>query len=57
MRRKVVISELQCLKCGQKFPIPRMLSSRRKGGHVKDLWCIKCEENTKHIEQEQKKYN
>lgn len=57
MVRKVVISDLKCINCGQNFPIPRKVSNRRRGGHLKDIYCVWCKRKTKHIEKEPTKYN
>jgi len=54
--RRTKISNLQCSVCGQNFPLPRRKSKLRKGGHIKDLWCVRCEKSTKHLEDHPKKY-
>lgn len=36
------ISDCLCPECGNKFPIPRRKSCRRKNGHKKVIWCPFC---------------
>lgn len=42
-KRKVrVISNLICPECGLNFPLPRTHGEKRKNGHIKDVYCPKC---------------
>ncbi len=41
---------LRCSKCGTEQAIWRRTGRRRKRGHIKHLWCIKCKEHTPHTE-------
>lgn len=50
MYKRGLISWLKCSECGEWFPIPRRESEKRKRGHIKDLWCVKCKKITPHIE-------
>lgn len=43
------ISSCVCIKCGNKFPIPRPKRSRKKG-HIKSIYCPFCQELTYHYE-------
>ncbi len=45
-----VLSDLICSNCGNKMTISREVKSQREKYHIKDLYCIKCKEVTKHIE-------
>jgi len=47
--RKTRISDFYCTQCNNKFPLPRTGRQREKG-HLKDLFCPKCHEVTKHLE-------
>lgn len=38
------------MECGMVFPIARPVSKKRSDGHIKDLYCPKCNKITKHIE-------
>ena len=44
------LSDLVCTSCGNVFTIPRSHSLNRKIGHIKDLWCYRCNCVTKHYE-------
>jgi Fe2+ or Zn2+ uptake regulation protein len=46
-RNDIYISKLVCTECGEMFPIPRRHSKRREKGHIKDIWCFKCNKITK----------
>ena len=57
---------VECPQCGSRYPVYRMhskLTRKPKGyykeGHIKDLYCFKCKEITKHRElsKEEVKYN
>ena len=48
--RDPVLSLLVCRQCQTPFPIMRRLSRRRPVGHIKDLWCWRCQAVTPHIE-------
>lgn len=51
MKRAIMIqTRLVCPKCGNIQIIFRKIVRRKKYGHIKDLWCFKCKEVTKHIE-------
>ncbi len=42
-KRKVrVISNFICPECGLNFPLPRTHGEQRKNGHIKDVYCPKC---------------
>ncbi len=50
MQNKTFLTDLVCTGCGNVAQIRRK-SKRLKGvGHIKDLWCYKCEMVTKHFE-------
>lgn len=43
-KRKVrVISDFICPECGLDFPLPRIHGKQRKNGHIKDIYCPKCD--------------
>ncbi len=50
MRKATEIHDFQCLQCNHVFPLARKCKRRKKVGHIKDLYCFKCKEITKHIE-------
>lgn len=41
---------LVCAKCGTESQIWRKSSRRKKRGHIKHMWCHKCQSVTAHIE-------
>jgi hypothetical protein len=47
---QTMISRLRCSRCGSVFPIHRQWSNRRKNGHVKTVWCVRCKARTQHLE-------
>ena len=49
-KSRMYISYLKCKICGFRFPIPRKRHKRRETNHIKDLWCVVCNERTPHIE-------
>ncbi len=51
MKKSVAdMTNLICLECGSAFPLFRRTNRQKTTGHIKDLWCIKCEKITKHYE-------
>lgn len=40
----------RCLDCQTEIPLQRMKNKRRSVGHIKDIYCIKCNTITKHEE-------
>lgn len=52
------ISKFYCTKCGREgIPIPRKTARKREEGHLKNLYCIYCKEETNHIEIRQDEAN
>lgn len=50
-RQATVLSEFYCTKCGNKgIPIMRKKGQEREAGHLKKLFCLKCQEETNHVE-------
>ena len=44
-------NEFRCSQCGSKgIPIVRRAGSCREAGHLKKLWCLKCNKETNHVE-------
>ena len=41
---------LECRRCGHRAVIWRKRSRLKEPGHVKHLWCAKCEDRTPHVE-------
>lgn len=51
MRGNTLKSEFYCCKCGQRgIPIQRSRARTREKGHIKDLYCVHCNQVTQHIE-------
>ena len=50
MKKAVMRKYLRCSECDAVMPIYRRKSSNRPNGHIKDLWCYKCKNETKHVE-------
>lgn len=47
------ISTFTCPECGMRIPLPRFKSYKRKRGHIKDLYCPKCNKVQKTTEQKE----
>lgn len=44
-------NDFYCVKCGNKgIPIARKKGQEREAGHLKKLYCLKCKEETNHVE-------
>lgn len=41
---------LKCEVCGNEQTIRRKASKKKKRGHIKHLWCVKCNKKTPHVE-------
>lgn len=51
MGKLIVGEEFYCCKCGNKgIPIVRVIGRERGAGHLKKLWCLKCNEEVNHAE-------
>ena len=48
--RKTVAKELECVKCGQKLTLHRLMSRNKHADHIKHLYCIQCKTMTPHKE-------
>ena len=49
-RRNYTISYCVCPNCEKMFPIPRRNSLKRNKGHIKDLYCVYCNQIVKTTE-------
>ena len=49
-KSKVSQTLLECEKCGNVQKIWRLSSKLKKNGHIKGLYCYRCEKITTHIE-------
>lgn len=48
---KELLSDFYCTCCGSKgIPIMRKAGQSREPGHLKKLFCLKCKEDTNHVE-------
>ena len=43
-------TDLVCLECGNVFTIMRKTGKLKEYSHIKDLWCYRCLDVTKHFE-------
>lgn len=44
-------NDFYCVKCGNKgIPIARKKGQEREAGHLKKLYCLKCKDETNHVE-------
>lgn len=50
MKQTTIKSDLICSECGNIFPIMRKYKAQRGIYHIKDLYCYKCDKDTKFIE-------
>jgi len=46
----VMPTQSECTVCGTVFPFWRRNIRRKPEGHIKDLWCITCRQETPHAE-------
>ena len=47
----ILTNEFYCTQCGEKgIPVARRTGSERKAGHLKKLYCLKCQAETNHVE-------
>ena len=47
----LIDNEFYCTKCGSKgIPIARKKGQEREAGHLKKLFCLKCKDETNHVE-------
>lgn len=50
-KTKVIQSEFYCTQCGFKgIPIWRKENKKREQGHLKRIFCLKCQKETNHVE-------
>lgn len=50
-RQATVLSEFYCTKCGNKgIPIMRRKGAEREAGHLKRIFCLKCQQEWNHAE-------
>ena len=50
-RQSIVLSEFYCTKCGNKgIPIMRRKGAEREAGHLKWIFCLKCQQEWNHVE-------
>lgn len=54
--RYICYSDFYCTICGEKITLPRQQSSQREKFHIKDIYCIRCKNSTKHLEVRQKDF-
>ena len=51
MKQLILDHEFYCTQCGNKgIPIVRKEGAERKPGHLKKLFCLKCNKETNHVE-------
>jgi hypothetical protein len=49
--RFYVESEFYCTACGSRgIPIQRRIGAEREAGHLKKIFCLKCQRETNHVE-------
>lgn len=50
-KQENTISDFYCTKCGKKgIPIMRRAGKQKEQGHLKNLFCIYCKQETNHVE-------
>lgn len=40
------ISDMYCEKCGFHTTVPRSVGKQREKGHLKTMWCPRCQQKT-----------
>jgi hypothetical protein len=49
--KTMTISDFYCIECSSRgIPIMRMAGKEREAGHLKKLYCVKCQKETNHVE-------
>lgn len=49
--RQISLSNFYCTKCGSKnFPIFRKVGQEKESGHLKKLYCLKCQKEVNMVE-------
>ncbi len=48
--RNIVMAKTKCTICGEVFEFWRKTGRKQKRGHVKHVFCIKCNADTPHKE-------
>lgn len=44
-------SDFFCTQCGERgIPVPRKKGDQREAGHLKKMYCLKCQKKTNHAE-------
>ena len=56
MSSKYSISYFVCPQCGKTLPLPRGKNRARNKGHIKNLYCVFCNETVKCTEIRDKDY-
>lgn len=46
----VAQSNFYCVRCANKVPLPRRRGQLREKGHLKSIYCIRCQEEINHLE-------
>lgn len=50
-RQSIILSDFYCTKCGNKgIPIMRRKGAERQAGHLKRIFCLKCQQEWNHVE-------
>lgn len=48
--RNLILNDFFCTQCGFKMPLPRKMSKKREGGHLKKLYCCRCKKEVNFVE-------
>ena len=49
-KQSVKPSDFYCTQCGNKIPLFRKAKRLRQAGHLKMLYCVKCDRYVNHVE-------
>ena len=49
-RKPPQVRDFRCEVCGEKVQATKSPSRKTSAGHIKHMWCIKCKEETPHVQ-------
>ena len=52
VRSRAQVRVFRCQVCGEKAPAAKGRGARTGPGHVKHMWCVRCQEVTEHLQEE-----
>lgn len=50
MKSNFYISDFYCTRCKQRMQLPRQVSRQHEPGHLKNIWCPRCQKEVNFVE-------